>query len=48
LPGGNLETLLTSIREVLFAFSDDTVVRSGHGEPTTVGKERRSNPFLQA
>jgi len=48
LPGGNLETLLTSIREVLFAFPDDTVVRSGHGEPTTVGKERRSNPFLQA
>jgi glyoxylase-like metal-dependent hydrolase (beta-lactamase superfamily II) len=48
LPGGSLETLLTSIREVLFAFPDDTVVRSGHGEPTTVGKERRSNPFLQS
>jgi glyoxylase-like metal-dependent hydrolase (beta-lactamase superfamily II) len=48
LPGGNLETLLTSIRDVLFAFPDDTVVLSGHGEPTTVGKERRSNPFLQA
>jgi hydroxyacylglutathione hydrolase len=48
LPGGNLQTLLASIRDVLFAFSDDTVVLSGHGEPTTVGKERRSNPFLQA
>ena len=48
LPGGNLQTLLASIRDVLFAFPDDTVVLSGHGEPTTVGKERRSNPFLQA
>jgi len=48
LPGGNLQTLLTSIREVLFEFPDDTVVLSGHGEPTTVGQERRSNPFLQA
>jgi glyoxylase-like metal-dependent hydrolase (beta-lactamase superfamily II) len=48
LPGGNLQTLLSSIRDVLFAFPDDTVVLSGHGEATTVGKERRSNPFLQA
>jgi hydroxyacylglutathione hydrolase len=46
LPGGDLETLLKSIREVLFRFPDDTVVRSGHGEPTTIGRERRSNPFL--
>jgi hydroxyacylglutathione hydrolase len=46
LPGGNLETLLRSIREVLFSFPDDTVVWSGHGEVTTIGQERRSNPFL--
>ena len=46
LPGGNMETLLTSIRTVLFAFPDDTVVWSGHGEQTTVGREKRSNPFL--
>jgi glyoxylase-like metal-dependent hydrolase (beta-lactamase superfamily II) len=46
LPGGNLETLLKSIREVLFSFPDDTIVYSGHGEPTTIGRERRSNPFL--
>ena len=46
LPGGDLETLLRSIRQVLFAFPDDTVVLSGHGEPTTIGKERRTNPFL--
>ena len=47
LPGGDLTTLLRSIREVLFSFPDDTIVYSGHGEPTTIGKERRGNPFLQ-
>ena len=46
LPGGNMETLLQSIRTVLFAFPDDTVVWSGHGEQTTIGRERRTNPFL--
>jgi hydroxyacylglutathione hydrolase len=46
LPGGSLETLLRSIREVLFMFPDDTVVWSGHGEQTTIGRERRTNPFL--
>lgn len=46
LPGGNFETLLRSIRDVLFRFPDDTVVYSGHGEPTTIGKERSTNPFL--
>ncbi len=46
LPGGDLDTLLASIRNVLFSFPDETVVYSGHGEPTTVGRERRTNPFL--
>jgi len=46
LPGGDLDTLLRSIRGVLFSFPDDTVVHSGHGEPTTIGRERRTNPFL--
>jgi len=46
LPGGNLETLLDSIRSVLFSFPDDTVVWPGHGDRTTVGRERRTNPFL--
>ncbi|HJR61072.1 MAG TPA: MBL fold metallo-hydrolase [Vicinamibacterales bacterium] len=46
LPGGDTETLLRSIREVLFSFPDGTPVYSGHGEPTTIGRERRSNPFL--
>lgn len=46
LPGGDMDTLLRSIRDVLFAFPDDTVVWSGHGPATTIGRERASNPFL--
>lgn len=46
LPGGNPDTLLRSIREVLFSFPDDTVVWPGHGAQTTIGDERRTNPFL--
>lgn len=46
LPGGNSGTLLRSIRDVLLAFPDDTVVYSGHGPATTIGRERRTNPFL--
>ena len=48
LPGGDLQTLLRSIRHVLFAFPDDTIVYPGHGEPTTIGAEKRTNPFLSA
>lgn len=47
LVGGDLDTLLRSIREVLFSFPDDTPVYSGHGPETTIGAERRTNPFLQ-
>jgi hydroxyacylglutathione hydrolase len=47
LPGGNTETLLRSIKNVLFAFPDPTVVHPGHGLPTTIGHEKRTNPFLQ-
>jgi glyoxylase-like metal-dependent hydrolase (beta-lactamase superfamily II) len=46
LPGGDMATLLGSIRNVLFQFPDGTPVYSGHGEPTTIGRERRTNPFL--
>ena len=46
LPGGNLDTLLRSIRDVLFSFPDETIVWSGHGPETTIGHERRTNPFL--
>jgi hydroxyacylglutathione hydrolase len=48
LPGGSLPTLLRSIREVLFSFPDETVVYSGHGEATTIGREKRTNPFLNS
>lgn len=47
LPGGDLNTLLASIRGVLFAFGDDARVYPGHGPSTTIGQERRNNPFLQ-
>jgi glyoxylase-like metal-dependent hydrolase (beta-lactamase superfamily II) len=46
LPGGDTQTLLRSIREVLFRFPDDTVVWSGHGPETTIGREKQTNPFL--
>lgn len=45
-PGGSMRILLQSIREKLFALPDDTVVYSGHGPETTIGFERRHNPFL--
>ncbi len=47
LPGGDMDTLLRSIREVLFSFPDDTVAWPGHGPRTTIGQERRTNPFLR-
>jgi hydroxyacylglutathione hydrolase len=46
LAGGDLETLLSSIRNELFVYPDATVVHSGHGPDTTIGQERRTNPFL--
>jgi len=46
LPGGDHHTLIASIKTVLFAFGDDAVVYPGHGPSTTIGQERRTNPFL--
>jgi hydroxyacylglutathione hydrolase len=46
LPGGDAPTLLRSIREVLFSYPDDTMVHSGHGPVTTIGHERRTNPWV--
>ena len=46
LPGGDLATLVASIRTVLFGFGDEARVYPGHGPATTIGKERRTNPFL--
>lgn len=47
LPGGHHPTLIESIKEQLFSLPDDTKVYSGHGPATTIGQEKRSNPFLQ-
>ena len=46
LPGGDTATLLASIRNVLFPFGDEARVYPGHGPVTTIGQERRTNPFL--
>ena len=46
LPGGDHESLLKNIREKLFVLPDETVVYSGHGPATTIGEEKRENPFL--
>jgi len=42
LPGGDYQTLLRSIQDVLFGFPDDTMVYPGHGEATTIGREKSS------
>jgi hydroxyacylglutathione hydrolase len=46
LPGGDHSTLIKSIREKILTLDDDVRVLSGHGDDTTVGEERRNNPFL--
>lgn len=46
LPGGNHQQLLSGIREQLFTLPDDYVVYCGHGPETTIGVEKKSNPFF--
>lgn len=46
LPGGDYDTLIRSIRTVLFGFPDDSEVYSGHGPMTTIGREKETNPFV--
>jgi len=46
LPGGDHDTLIRSIKDVLFPLGDDADVYPGHGPQTTIGQERRTNPFL--
>lgn len=48
LPGGNHEVLLKSIAEQLYTLPDETIVYSGHGDETTIGREKRTNPFIRA
>ncbi|KXV41358.1 hypothetical protein AD942_02445 [Gluconobacter japonicus] len=45
---GDSEALIAGIRRQLLSLPDETVVLCGHGMPTTIGEERRSNPFLVA
>lgn len=46
LPGGDYDTLLKAITSVLFKYSDDAIVYSGHGPETTIGREKATNPFV--
>ena len=46
LPGGDYDTLIASITDQLMTLPDDFRVYPGHGPPTTIGLERRTNPFL--
>ena len=47
LPGGNTDTMLTSLRDKILPLADDTVVLPGHGPETTIGRERKVNPYLR-
>jgi len=46
LPGGDMRKIMQSLHNTVLALPDDTVVVPGHGELTTIGEERASNPFL--
>ena len=47
LPGGDGDLLFAGIREKLYSLGDDVTVLPGHGPPTTIGTERRTNPFVR-
>jgi len=47
LPGGNFDALITSIQSQLYPLDDETTVYSGHGPTTTIGHEKKTNPFVQ-
>jgi glyoxylase-like metal-dependent hydrolase (beta-lactamase superfamily II) len=47
LPGGDTATLMRSIKRVLFALPEETVVYPGHGPTTTIGREKRANPWVR-
>ena len=47
-PGGSYEVLLSSINNRLLTFADDVTVHPGHGPATTIGEERKNNPFLSS
>ncbi len=45
-PGGDYQKLILGINTVIFGYPEDTILLPGHGPPTTVGQERRWNPFV--
>ncbi|MCG8376493.1 MAG: MBL fold metallo-hydrolase [Chlorobiales bacterium] len=47
LQGGDYDTLISSIKDRLLGLDDETVVYTGHGPETTIGNEKRMNPFLR-
>ncbi len=47
LPGGDFDTLKNSIYEVMYQLPNDTTVYSGHGQPTTIGREKKYNSFFK-
>ncbi len=46
-PGGDMDQLIDGIRTKLFTLPDQTVVYPGHGMRTTIGREKRANPFVR-
>ena len=46
LPGGDTQSLLDAVRAKLYVFDDDVPVYPGHGPPTTIGREKATNPFV--
>jgi hydroxyacylglutathione hydrolase len=46
LPGGSWDTLVSTIKNKILTMPEDTTVLPGHGPPTTVGQEKKANPFI--